>query len=54
MRKRSFVMVAALLILAAKGVTVVISAEWRITKRHMRTRYTIGDPVQKAIVGRIS
>jgi hypothetical protein len=30
------------------------ATEWRITKRHMRTRYTIGDPAQKAIVGRIS
>ena|SRR5216684_1718729 len=30
------------------------ATEWRITKRHMRTSYTIGDPAQKAIVGRIS
>jgi hypothetical protein len=30
------------------------ATEWRITKRHMRTRYTIGDPAQKAIVGRMS
>ncbi len=28
--------------------------KWRITKRHVRIRYTIGDPAQKAIVGRIS
>jgi len=21
-----------------------VATEWRITKRHMRTRYTIGDP----------
>lgn len=28
-----------------------VATEWRITKRHMRTRYTIGDPAQKAIVG---
>ena len=31
-----------------------VATEWRITKRRMRTRYTIGDPAQKAIVGRIS
>lgn len=31
-----------------------VATEWRITKRHMRTRYTIGDPAQEAIVGRIS
>jgi len=30
------------------------ATESRITTRHMRTRYTIGDPAQKAIVGRIS
>jgi ketosteroid isomerase-like protein len=25
-----------------------VAAEWRITKRHMRTRYTIGDPAALA------
>ncbi len=30
------------------------ATEWRITKRHMRTRFTIGDPAQRAIVERIS
>jgi hypothetical protein len=31
-----------------------VATEWRITKRRMRTCYTIGDPAQKAIFGRIS
>jgi hypothetical protein len=30
------------------------ATEWRVTKRHMRTRYTFGDPAQKAMIGRIS
>ena len=31
-----------------------VATEWRITNRQMRTRYTIGDPAQKAIVGSMS